>query len=252
MGKTALNGMGSKTQTIEQDFQDIILDKIPIDSTIKITSVNQNGGGETVHIPTVRMGILLESQDKIMFLTNRDNFSRRVQVVKNTDNVDIKVFRNVAFKYGTRGEIKQTDDESTVIKMENLQKPPVGAYIDDLQGETKGDSVLIYKKINYQASYDQKALPIEEFDFLVLDKNKFPQFIELYFENESIKLSQEQLLLIEEEKYGLVRKEYAINGTVTDTYGTADAILINLKGVTKCIAYDEVQANDFPLYGVII
>jgi len=251
MSKTVLNGLGSKTATFKDSLISFIINAVATAATLKLT-IERDGVGEKTFIPTIKMGALVEAQDKIMFLTQRQNSIRRVDTVANDDAGTTEVFKNLVLDIGTDGEIKLNDSDEIVTKFSSLAKITADSYIEDVEGIVRGSNNISYNKVNYLQSQDKKPVSLVGVDFLVFTADKMPEAVELSVKGKSVKLSSENILAYQEETFGLIRKTYAANGDVTDHYGTVDAVLIDVRGADKCTVYDEAQGADFVFYTVNI
>lgn len=251
MSKTILNGYGSKGVDFNQNLKSLILDKVAVASKLKLT-LSRDGSSDKVLVPTIKTGVLVESQDKIKFLTHRQNAIRRVLTVANDDAGTTEVFSNAILDVGTSGEIVIDDSDSLNADFQSLGKITADSYIDSIEGATKGATTIMYKKNHYNKSWDSKPFSPIGVDFFVLPADVLPESVEITYGSETVKITSTQLLSLQEETFGIIRKTYAVDNSVTDHYGTVDAVLVDVRGVQKFVINDEAQANDFTFYSVTI
>ena len=251
MSNKVLNGLGSATFRITDNTQLICFRNVSPKATVKAT-IKRNGQQDSIVIPTMTLGQLIEGQQKMRKLKAQDD------TVKNLVFADadvggqeiVGVYPSACYHFCLDGEFVQSDTDEIVLELKNLQNVE-DSEVYTIQGKKVGVNVPIYKKHTMQHSRDSQDLNFGSNRILLVEPDAIPEEIVLYFAgNESRVITPSILEDINVENFGLSRIDIAFNGDITHNFGYKEVLVLDLLGVQKVVFNDELLTDDYHVYTV--
>ena len=193
MSKKDLSGALTSTFSITENVQYLVFKNVSPKATLKVT-VKGNTKQDSVVIPTMTLGQLVEGNQKIAKLKAQDDSVLSVVTVPaNGGQNELAVYESVMLRLVADGELVQNDSDEVFLELKELNKVDESS-VYTLQGKTVGFSIPVYKKHTLLHSRDTQDLHNGISRFALLNPDTLPNEIVLYYKgNESRSITPEIL-----------------------------------------------------------